>query len=218
MKRIIIAVAALLLVAVAAYGVQTTKTTDIVQGTMQLLDDLGLIFGTGSDVTVKYDEAGTDRLTVTTAAGYGLNVLTGNLYVGNGVPGQTVNGEDAYIEGLLEVDGVANFDGGAKIIDDVALTFGSDADATIVYDETTTDDLIITSTNVTVTGNVNFSGQLVGTGTAAIGSVVAGANTACNTTCTAPCLFGIDNGAAAADSLVACDDAAADKCVCLGAS
>ena len=45
--------------------------------------------------------------TITTSAGTDLvNVLTGNLKIGNGSPTQTLNGEDAYIEGTLEIDGI----------------------------------------------------------------------------------------------------------------
>ena len=40
-----------------------------------------------------------------------MNVLTGNLQVGNGVPGVTLNGEDVYVEGTFEVDGAQQFDG-----------------------------------------------------------------------------------------------------------
>lgn len=53
-------------------------------------------------------------------------------------------------------------------------------------------------------------------GTTAIWSIQAGANTACNTTCTHACVFGFDDGAADAETIVACDDAAADKCLCAG--
>jgi hypothetical protein len=41
-----------------------------------------------------------------------LDVTAGNLSIGNGTPGVTLDGEDAYIEGTLEVDGLATFDGG----------------------------------------------------------------------------------------------------------
>jgi len=51
-------------------------------------------------------------ITLTTGAATGLvNVLTGNLKVGNGTPSVALNGEDAYIEGTLEVDGASQFDG-----------------------------------------------------------------------------------------------------------
>ena len=54
----------------------------------------------------------TGGMTLTTGAGTDLvNVLTGNLKVGNGTPGVTLNGEDLYVEGTLEVDGAQQFDG-----------------------------------------------------------------------------------------------------------
>ena len=52
------------------------------------------------------------NINLTPAVGTGLvNVLTGNLQVGNGVPGVTLNGEDVYVEGTFEVDGAQQFDG-----------------------------------------------------------------------------------------------------------
>lgn len=48
-------------------------------------------------------------------------------------------------------------------------------------------------------------------------SVVAGANTACNTTCTSACVFGVNTAATEAD-IVACTDATADECLCAGAN
>lgn len=44
-----------------------------------------------------------------------LGVTTGSFRVGNGANGTTLNGEDAYIEGTLEVDGATKLDGGATI-------------------------------------------------------------------------------------------------------
>ncbi len=44
-------------------------------------------------------------------------------------------------------------------------------------------------------------------------SVVAGANTACSTTCTGLCLFGVNTAATEAD-IVDCADATADECLC----
>jgi hypothetical protein len=65
---------------------------------------------------------------------------------------------------------------------------------------------------------VTFAGTLIGTGTSTIGwAVVAGANTACTTTCTTPCVFGVNTAATEAD-IVACADATADECLCAGAS
>jgi hypothetical protein len=46
-------------------------------------------------------------------------------------------------------------------------------------------------------------------------TVVAGANTACNTTCTSACVFGMDSAAAVP---LLCTDATADNCLCAGSS
>lgn len=58
-------------------------------------------------------------------------VYTGDLVVGNGTPDVTQNGEDAYIEGTLEVDGAARFDGaltlGGAITQSADLTVSSDS-------------------------------------------------------------------------------------------
>src|SRR3989344_2306811 len=62
------------------------------------------------DVALTATESG--NITATTGSGtYLFNVLTGNLKVGNGTPGVTQDGEDAYIEGTLEVDGATTLDG-----------------------------------------------------------------------------------------------------------
>ncbi len=54
----------------------------------------------------------TGGISLTSGAGTDLvNVLTGNLKVGNGTPGVALNGEDIYVEGTLEVDGAQQFDG-----------------------------------------------------------------------------------------------------------
>ncbi len=45
-------------------------------------------------------------------------------------------------------------------------------------------------------------------------SVVAGANTACSTTCTGLCLFGVNTAATEAD-IVDCAGATADECLCV---
>lgn len=63
-----------------------------------------------------YDTSSTGGIEVTVGASGLVNILTGNLKVGNGTPDVTLNGEDTYIEGTLEVDGAVRFDG--------VLTFG----------------------------------------------------------------------------------------------
>ncbi len=55
-------------------------------------------------------------ITLTTGAATGLaNILTGNLKVGNGTPTITQDGEDTYLEGVLEVDGISTFGGNVGI-------------------------------------------------------------------------------------------------------
>lgn len=72
-----------------------------------------------ADADTILDEVSDDNIRLTSGAATGLwNVLLGNLKVGNGTPGVALDGEDAYVEGTLEVDGAAQFDG--------AVTFNAD--------------------------------------------------------------------------------------------
>jgi hypothetical protein len=97
-----------------------------------------LVFGTtiGDDmvfegpVTFKgsIDQSGANMSVTPAATGY-LNILTGNLKVGNGTPTTTLNGEDAYVEGTFEVDGVPRFDATTMILRGVTYTLPS-ADGT----------------------------------------------------------------------------------------
>ncbi len=62
-----------------------------------------------------------------------------------------------------------------------------------------------------------FGGAVTSTATGALGwTVVSGANTACNTTCTSACVIGQDAGAA--NVFVDCATATADTCLCAGGS
>jgi hypothetical protein len=80
------------------------------------LDLDGNVVVVGADGGVTLDETSDDVVALTTGAGAGkLNVLTGNLAVGNGSPGVSLNGEDAYIEGTLEVDGAVALDNTLKV-------------------------------------------------------------------------------------------------------
>ena len=58
--------------------------------------------------------SGNIRLTPAVSTGL-VNLITGNLKVGDGTPGVALNGEDAYIEGTLEVDSAVTFDNGLTI-------------------------------------------------------------------------------------------------------
>lgn len=84
---------------------------------------------------------------------------------------------------------------------------------------------------ITNGGSMSFSGGNVGIGstapnaaldvrntTSSIGwSIVAASNQACNTTCVAACVFGIDNDSTT-NSLLGCTDTASDRCLCAGSN
>ncbi len=117
-------------------------------------DSPSLIFQNASDATttILMDGAlgGDGRLELTsTEATGGLNVLTGNIWIGNGAPTETIDGEDLYVEGLSEFDGAANFDGTA------------DFDGTVDM-----------SSEVTTSGNFSSTGPALFTGTADFDGIV----------------------------------------------
>lgn len=74
-----------------------------------------------------------------------------------------------------------------------------------------------TNTAAIVTAGITTIGTFTSSKTSDLGwSVVAGANTACNTTCTSACVVGQDSGSS--NIFVGCTDATADVCLCAGAS
>jgi len=68
-------------------------------GTLTLENDETIVNSMDGTITVTVDSSGA------------LDIAGGNLSVGDGSPTETHNGEDAYVEGLLEVDGVTYLDG-----------------------------------------------------------------------------------------------------------
>ncbi len=100
--------------------------------------------------------AGTLALTPGGATGL-VNVVTGNLKVGNGTPGVTLDGEDAYIEGALEVDGGLQFDG--------AFVLGDGGDTGAIN---TSDWDISTTGDMTGVGAITMNGNLSQTGVTSI--------------------------------------------------
>lgn len=70
---------------------------------------------TGGNLALNTITSGNISATTATAAGL-FNVLTGNLKVGDGTPAVSLNGEDAYIEGTLEVDGNSNLGGDLTVL------------------------------------------------------------------------------------------------------
>lgn len=74
----------------------------------------------------------------------------------------------------------------------------------------------LTATGAASAASLTVTGSLLSTSTTDIGwSVVSGANTACNTTCTNGCVFGQNT---ADMSIVDCAAATADVCICAGAN
>ena len=76
-------------------------------------------------------------------------VLTGNLRVGNGTPTQTQNGEDAYIEGTLEVDGTSYFEGSIDTLftGNNAVVYGTPSTGVLTSATTSSDGLCLMSNN-----------------------------------------------------------------------
>jgi hypothetical protein len=94
----------------------TLTITSIIDSNVTLDDGVtaspSLIFKDATDETATFSKADTGVLSLTTEANDGLNILTGNLFIGNGSAGTAaMDGEDAYIEGELEVDGATTLDG-----------------------------------------------------------------------------------------------------------
>jgi len=121
-----------------------------------------LIFKDATDETATFSKADSGFLTLTTLAADGFGILGGNFKVGNGTPDVTQDGEDAYIEGTLEVDGAARFDGAvtaASLTVTAALTAngsitGDGGDALGGFKMTVTNDEDSKALNVNETGTV----------------------------------------------------------------
>lgn len=105
-------------------------------GTLTLDDGSGaspsLVLTDETNESATFSKVDAGFLTVTTVAGDGVQVTTGNLKVGNGTPGTAQDGEDAYVEGVLEVDGATKFDGGVTTAGTLTTTGAISIDAVTV--------------------------------------------------------------------------------------
>ena len=139
-----------------------------------VLDDKKIIFshsgtiGEGKDANIFWDTSlvGRHRLTVSSSREIGINVLGGDrrIYLANQF-GNCVSALELYSTGtlifhvgdndaeVLRLDGT-NSPKSVVIPDDIKLCFGDDKDATIQYDETTTNRMIIDAANVALSGNI----------------------------------------------------------------
>jgi len=124
-----------------AADIADTATFSKGSGTALSVSSGGLaVFNGGAEVngtlTLQNDETivnSTDgTITMTVASAGHVAISTGNFAVGNpATAGETMNGNDAYVEGTMEVDGAAYFDGAvdadstADIADTLTLSKGS---------------------------------------------------------------------------------------------
>ncbi|MCD6310806.1 MAG: hypothetical protein J7M18_08815 [Candidatus Eremiobacteraeota bacterium] len=87
------------------------------------------------------------------STGY-VQVLLGNLKVGDGAPGQALDGEDVFIEGIIEVDDMAYLDSGL-------LTATINATGAVTFDD-----------SLAVSGNSTFSGLFTANNSAVFNNTV----------------------------------------------
>ncbi len=148
---------------------------DTITGTFTLDDGSGaspsFVFKDETDETATLSKADAGNLSVTTVAGDGLQILTGNFFIGNGTPGETINGEDLYVEGISEFDGTANFDGAVDL--DGTITVGSTTLNTVPLTAQARGMFTICGDATTVNNNtVYYGASQVLTSSATAGSVV----------------------------------------------
>ena len=99
--------------------------TETIAGAKTFSNDMALDDGSGAspsftmqdatNETAVFSKVDSGYLTITTPAADGVNILVGSLKIGDGNPGQTINGEDLYVEGISEFDGAVQFDGAVTI-------------------------------------------------------------------------------------------------------
>jgi len=131
-------------------------TLDSVTGVIDIQDGgssvLSITEGNSGDVTVKLVTNGKDLIFTDNGDATGLKVL--DAAAGINVPGEVQTTGLAYTDGD---DAITVADGGGvtfgstlKVIDDKTLTFGSNDDWTIEYDENGDDDLVFTGSDISV--------------------------------------------------------------------
>lgn len=171
-----------------------------------------LTFGATSDtaLSLTFGDGGTDDqlfgLTSQSANGFDDDTI---IISGGGGGSATDNGRGAY----LQIQGNEASSGG-----DLILSTGAAVNSVLTLDAAAAAGTIVQQVAGSTKFTINATGELIGAGTATLGwTVVAGANTACSTTCVTPCVFGVNTAATEAD-IVACSDPTADECLCAGAS
>jgi cytoskeletal protein CcmA (bactofilin family) len=116
--------------AVTAASSLAVTGTSTLAGNLTLDDNSGaspsLTFTDATNETAIFSKADAGFLSVTTVAGDGFSVLTGNFKVGGGTPDVAQDGEDVYVTGTFETDGASRFDGAVTLgdasADDITIT------------------------------------------------------------------------------------------------
>lgn len=129
----------------------------------------------GTDETTVLTKVDGSHTTMTITAADAFQILTGNLRVGNGTPGETHNGEDLYVEGISEFDGSAFFDGAVDLGSTLALGGYVDLTAVASADAAATNDSleVAWSSPVDTTGTNTHNAMTVDL---AIGNATGGTN------------------------------------------
>jgi len=155
----------------------TLTITSIIDSSVTLDDGVtdspSLIFKDATDETATFAKADGANLQLTTTATEGLQIITGNLWVGNGSPGTApMNGEDFYVNGDSEFDGAVQVDGattfaGAVTVSNAAVTLYANEAITFTHASNgAADDLTIDQTGA---NDASLLLKSAGTGTDAIG-------------------------------------------------
>jgi|GEM_PF-5264234 len=181
-------------------------------GAMTRIDSIA---NTSADLALSTTTSG--NITATPAAATGLfNVVTGNLRVGTGgTPGSTLDGEDAYIEGNMEVDGTlyaATLDSGTTIthsldaaFDDGKIIDGATSSANAMQVGDGSSDLLFYTASsvptIATEGTTDLTIVPGGTDTNITGDVTINAN-AYSTTPTGGLFVAVDPTAANSDGYV----------------
>lgn len=164
----------------ATFDLQSGSTTDFSGGVD--LDSAPLTWDADGDTTAVASSDDVVTLALGAATGR-IDVLTGNLRIGNGTPTVTQDGEDVYVEGQLEVDGEAQFDG--AIDANSTSDFGgnvtvSSGNVAVTTGTLTLEGVAFTGPFVGVTGtisnNVTLAHTLGTTPTAAVCNIVNAGN------------------------------------------
>lgn len=143
----------------------TTLTTAALTGNLSLDDGVtaspSITLQDATNETAVLLKLDSGFATFTTVAADGLNILVGNLKVGNAACGVTQDGEDFCVEGTSEFDGAAQFDGAVTF--GSTWTFASTAVASAPIINPGRDSFTICGEATTINNNTVFYGPDVGT-------------------------------------------------------